>query len=307
MVAAEVPDPVPGRGQVVVDVSVAEVLFVEAQIRRGELGDFFQVTPPYVPGGAVAGTISAVGDGVDTSWVGREVATRTVDAGGYAERALAAADAVHPVPDGLSAQTAAALLHDGLTGMGLFEAAAIRPGQRVLITGAAGGMGVLLVQLSRAAGAHVIAAARGARKLALLERLGAEVVVDYSEADWHKRVRAATDGADVVFDGVGGQIGREAFEITRIGGWFSAHGAPSGDFAAVDQKEAEDAGITLRGIKDVWFGPEESRKLTERVLVQAAAGTIRPAIGQTFPLERAADAHVAIEARTAVGKTLLLV
>jgi hypothetical protein len=134
------------------------------------------------------------------------------------------------------------------------------------------------------------------------------VVVDYSEPDWRERVREATGGTgpDLVFDGAGGELGRAAFEITARGGRFSAHGGPSGGFTEIDPHEAERRRVTVRGIEQVQYSPAELHRMTERALSEAAAGRIKPAIGRTFPLEKAADAHAAIEAREVVGKTLLL-
>jgi NADPH2:quinone reductase len=193
--------------------------------------------------------------------------------------------------------------------MALAEGAKIRSGEGVLVVAAAGGLGIVLVQLAHAAGARIIGAARGKRKLALARELGADVVVDYSEAGWPDRVREAIGGKgpDVVFDGVGGQIGRAAFEVTARGGRFSAHGAPSGAFAEIDPQEAERRGVTVRGIQHVQLAPADAKRLAERALSEAAGGRIRPVVGQTFPLERAVDAHAAIEGRGVLGKTLLLV
>ncbi len=137
--------------------------------------------------------------------------------------------------------------------------------------------------------------------------LGADVVVDYSEAGWGQRVHEATGdaGIDVVFDGAGGQIGRAAFEITVPGGRFFSYGAASGGFAEIDAHEAEQRQVTVVGIEDRTT-PQEWTRLTERALSDLAAGRVRPVIGQTFPLERAVDAHAAVEARDTIGKTLLL-
>jgi NADPH2:quinone reductase len=308
LVAGDAPDPIAGPGQVIVDVIIADTLFVETQIRTGWGGEFFNVKPPYVPGFGVAGEVRSVGPGVEPGWIGRKIIGRTEKNGGYAEQAVVAADGLIPVPDGLGLREAAALLSDGPTALGLADRAAIKPGQWVLVMAAGGGLGILLIQLARAAGARVIAAARGARKLALARELGADVVVDYSDAGWLARVREATDGrgVDVVFDGAGGETGRAAFDIVADGGQFSAHGAPSGGFTAIDREEAARRGVTVRGIEQVQFAPADLKKLVERVLSEAAAGRIRPVIGQTFPLERAADAHAAIESRDVLGKTLLL-
>lgn len=310
LVPTEAADPVAAPGQVVVDVSAADVLFVETRIRRGGGGRYFDVTPPYVPGGGVAGRVRSVGEGVDPGWVGRPVVTSTAERGGYAEQVAVPSEGLIPVPDGVDLREAAALLHDGNTAFGLLEGTGIEPGEWVLVTAAGGGLGILLVQLARVAGARAIGAARGKRKLDLILELGADAAVDYSQPDWTERVREATGGAgpDVVFDGAGGQIGLAAFEATARGGRFSAHGAASGGFAAIDPQEAERRGVTVRGIEQVrGAAPEIARRRLERALAEAAAGRIRPVIGQTFPLERAADAHAAIESRDVLGKTLLVI
>jgi NADPH2:quinone reductase len=309
LVASEVPTPVAGAGQAVVDVSVADVLFVETKIRQGWGREYFTVQPPYVPGGAVAGRVSSVGEGVDPAWVGRPVVSHTGGGGGYAEQVAVPAEALIPLPDGLGLREGAALMHDGPTALGVFDGAGVEPGEWVLVTAAGGGLGILLLQLAHAAGGRVIAAARGERKLDLARELGAEAVVDYSGPDWAAWMREATGGTgpDVVFDGAGGQIGRAAFEVTAPGGRFSAHGAASGSFAEIDPEEARRRGVRIRGIDHVQFAPADLKRLTERALAEAAAGRIRPVIGETFPLERAADAHAAIESRRVVGKTLLLV
>jgi NADPH:quinone reductase len=179
----------------------------------------------------------------------------------------------------------------------------------VLVLGAGGGLRSLLVQLAHRAGARVIGAARGRQKLDLAEQLGADAVVDYSQSGWLEQVLAHTGGAgaDMVFDGVGGEIGRTAFAVTAHSGRFSSHGTPGGGFASIDSQEAGRRDITVRGIEHVQFAPADARRLTERAMSEAAAGRIRPVIGQTFPLEQAADAHRAIEARDLIGKTLLVI
>ncbi|NTX15018.1 zinc-binding dehydrogenase [Myxococcus sp. CA056] len=305
----EVPEPRPGAGEVLVEVSFADIIFVETQIRTGWGREFFKIDPPYVPGFGVGGTVSAVGEGVDPGWVGRRVIANTEERGGYAERAVVSVRKMVPVPDGLELRDATALRSDGPTALGLMEKAAIRPGQWVLVTAAGGGMGVLLVQLAHAAGARVIGAARGQRKLELLRELGADVVVDYSRPDWGQQVLDATDGrgADVVFDGAGSELGQTAFGVTAQGGQFSAHGAPGGGFAEIDTAEAERRHISVRGIQQVQFPLPERQRLTEQTLALAVAGRLRPVIGQAFPLERAGDAHAALTARSITGKALLLI
>lgn len=308
MVLGEAPDPVPGAGQVVVDVAIAGVTFVETQIRAGT--DRWHARPelPFVPGAMVAGRVGAVGSGVSPGWVGRRVLAGTGDTGGFAERAVADAGELIPIPDGLDLSDAVALHTDGSTALGLVEGAQIKPDDWVLVEAAAGGVGSVLVQLAAAAGAHVVAAARGPRKLDAARALGAAAVVDYSEHGWTERVREVTGGGpDVVFDGVGGAIGRAAFEITARGGRFSVHGAASGEPTSIDQQEARERGIRVLGIDQLFaFGPQ-MHDWAEQIMAAAAAGRVRPMIGQTFPLEQAAAAHAAIESRQALGKTLITV
>jgi NADPH:quinone reductase len=311
LVPGRAPDPAAGEGQVVIRVTAADVLFLDATIRYGLGVGYFPMAPPYVPGNGVSGRVISTGTGVDPSWAGRTVVAHTGESGGsggYAEQVAVSVEDVIPVPDGLGLPEAAALLHDGVTALGLLERVGVKPGEWVLVTAAAGGMGVLLVQLARAAGGRVIGAARGARKLRVVREVGAEMVVDYSEAGWAGRVRELTGdrGVDVVFDGAGGRLGGAAFEITARGGRFSAHGMSDGGFAGIGPGDADRRGVTVRGIEEAGFSPADFRRLVAQALAEAAAGRIRPVIGQTFPLEQAADAHAAIEARSTIGKTLLL-
>ncbi|MER5887493.1 zinc-binding dehydrogenase [Streptomyces sp. NPDC001941] len=311
LVLGDAPEPVPEAGEVLVEVAVAGMSFIETQMRRGT--DPWHAKPPlpYVPGGLVAGRVGAVGPGGDPAWLGRRVVAPTGGdglTGGFAERAVAPAAALFPVPDGLELPEALALYGDGATARGLVERAAVQPGEWVLVEAAAGGVGSLLVQLARAAGARVVGAARGERKLRAVEELGAEVAVDYSAADWAGQVRAATggEGVDLVFDGVGGEVGRTAFGLTRRGGRFSVHGASSREVTEVDADVAGRRGVEVIGVEQLFdFGQHVTRWAGEAMDL-AVAGTVRPLIGQTFPLERAADAHAAIEGRTTLGKTLLV-
>lgn len=306
----ERPDPVPAPGEVVVDVAYAPVLFVETLIRSGAGQDWFPMRPPYVPGAGVAGRVVRTGTGVDPAWIGKAViADSSVDGeGGYAERVATVADGLIPVPDGLGLDQAAALLHDGRTAYQLADLVAVKPGERVLVTAAAGGLGALLIQLAGAAGAEVVGAARDERKRALIEELGA-FAVDYSAPDWTGRVRAAFGGADVdvVLDGAGGPIGTAAFELAGRGARFSGHGNPAGGFSPVDPAEAARRGVTLFGIQDVQLDRPTALRQTGRALADAAAGRIRPVIGQRFALTEAASAHIAAETRNAIGKTVLVV
>jgi NADPH2:quinone reductase len=227
--SGEAPVPAPGPGELLVDVSLAEVLFLDTQLRAGWGREFFGLEPPFVPGVGVAGVVAAVGDGVERSWVGRRVIASLArsgeyDGGGYAERAVVPGDAALQVPEDLDLHDAIAALHDGVTALSRLERADIDSGELVLVTAAGGGLAAWLVPLAARAGAAVIAAARGERKLALACERGARVAIDYSNDGWADRVRAEIGdaGVDVVFDGTGGRIGREAFELTRRGARFFA-------------------------------------------------------------------------------------
>jgi NADPH2:quinone reductase len=312
LVPVDVPEPIVGPGEAVIDVAAADVLFLDTMIRYGLATEFFSLRPPYIPGGGVAGTVISVGPGTDSGWIGRQVVAHTGangGSGGYAQRAVVAGDDLIPVPGGLGLLEAAALLHDGATALGLVASLPIQPREWVLVVGASGGLGALLVQLARAAGGRVTGAARGQAKLTLAREVGADLVVDDSDPGWPKQVIDATEGhgADLVFDNVGGPVGLAAFGSIAAGGRFSAHGAPAGGFAAIDPTEVARLGVTMRGIEQVQFSPSDLVRLTREALEAAAEGLIRPVIGQTFPLEEAVDAHRAIEARTVIGKTLLVI
>jgi NADPH:quinone reductase len=300
--AGDAPDPVPGAGQAMIDVAIANVTFVETQFRATGAGPF-RPALPMIPGNGVGGRVAAVGEGVDPGLVGTPVVTSTGGSGGYAERVAVDAAGVVPVPDGVSLDDAVALLADGRTALLLSDAAGLRAGDRVLVEAAGGGVGTLLVQLAVAAGARVVAAAGADRKLELASRLGAELAIDYSQPGWDAEVRDRTGGVDVVFDGVGGDVAHAAFGLLGRGGRMLVYGLASGAWAPVDDAEAAERGVKLtRGLA---VTPESLRAATERALTEAAAGRLRPIIGQRFPLERAADAHAAIEARATLGKTLL--
>jgi NADPH2:quinone reductase len=217
-----VSDPLPGPGEVTIAVSAVDVLLLDAVIRSGRAAAWFPVTPPYVPGNGVSGRVAAVGEGTDPGWAGRPVIARTGGgggSGGYAEQVVVPASALIPIPDGAGLAEAAAVLHDGATALGLVASTGIGAGEQVLILGAAGGLGILIGQLARTRGARVIAAARGKAKLDLLDEQGASAVVDYGEPDWAARVVRLTGGAgpDVVFDGVGGQLGQRPSRCSPTG------------------------------------------------------------------------------------------
>jgi NADPH2:quinone reductase len=309
LVARETARDAPGPGEVAVDVEVAEVLFLDTQLRAGWGVEWFAQRPPFVPGTGVGGTVAAVGEGVDPSLVGRRVVARTGNDGGYATHAIVASDEVYELPASVRLGDAMAALHDAPTALSKLEHARIQPGEHVLVTAAAGSLGAWFVPLAKAAGAKVIGAARGDQKLDAVRALGADVAVDYGAQDWTARVAEATggEGVDVVFDGSGGALGRSAFASMAAGGRFYAYGAASGDVAPVEPEEAAERGVALVGILDIELSPDDWRRLTHLGLEELATGAVTAVIGQTVALERAADAHAAIAARTVIGKSLLSV
>ncbi|MFE0526322.1 zinc-binding dehydrogenase [Micromonospora parva] len=307
LILVDLPDPQAGEGEVIVRAEAVDTIYVETQIRGG-WGERFGVTPPYVPGGAAAGTVVSTGPGVSASWLGRQVVAGAGTRGSYAELVRTSVDRLVPVPDGLGLREAAGLAHDGVTAMGIIDGLGVKPGDRVLILGAAGGMGTLLVQLAHGLGAQVVGAARGADKLTLVRRLGADAVVDYATEGWADAVREALGGlsVDVLLDGVGGDLGSDAFHLVADGGRFSAHGAASGTFATVDPQSAQARGVDVHGIADVQFKAPKMVQLASRALAEAVQGRIRPVIAREYPLSSAADAHRAMEARSIPGKALLI-
>ncbi len=303
-----------GPDEVVIDVELANVTFVETQVRAGKPPHPSMLPPlPAILGNGVGGTVAAsavaasavaasavAGPGPGT---GRRVVASLNGTGGYAERVVVPAARLIEVPDGVALRDAVALLADGRTALGLADRARLRTGDTVLVEAAAGGVGTLLVQIARNAGARVVALAGQPRKLAIARDLGADLAVDYRLDGWEQRVRDAAGAVDVVFDGVGGDIGLAAFGLLAVGGRFCPFGMASGTFAPVTPELARARQVTIQA--GATASPEELALLVRTVLAEAAAGRLRPVIGQEFELAAAASAHAAIEARRTVGKTLL--
>jgi NADPH2:quinone reductase len=300
----EVPDPQPDAGQVRIRVESAGIHVVDTSIRRGEPGPFPPPDLPMTPGREVAGTVDAVGDGVDQSWVGRPVVAHLgMASGGYAELAVTAESSLQLIPDGLDADAAVAMIGTGRTTMSILDRAAPTADDVVLVTAAAGGIGTLLVQVGRNAGATVAAAAGGPAKVTLARDLGAAIAVDYTEAGWADDVRAALDGRPVtlVYESVGGDIGRDAIDLLGDGGRLAVNGWSSGTEVDVDE-----AALAARGISVApWVRPTNLRPLEDRALAAAASGELTPIVGPPFPLRDAAGAHRAVETRATIGKTVL--
>lgn len=305
LVPREVPAPAPGRGQLLIDVELVNITFVETQIRKGpDLPETPEATLPATPGNGVGGRVIAAGPETDQSLVGERVVSSTGGTGAYAERVVVDAAAPLRVPNTLELAQAVALLADGRTAVMLVNEADLAAGDRVLVPAAAGGVGSLLVQLATGAGATVVAVAGGARKLAAARDVGAHHTVDYSNDDWAEDVRTITGSLDVVFDGVGGVVGEQAFDLLADGGRFVSFGLASGRWPDLDADTADERGVSVRRLRPT---PETLRASTEQALKMGAAGRLHALIGQRFPLGEAAAAHRAIEERATLGKTLLTV
>lgn len=308
----DVPDPVPGVGQVLVDVAAAGVHLVDTNLREGVSGGPFPAPQlPMTPGREVAGTVVGLGDGVDPSWTGRRVVVHLgMASGGYAALAVAPAEALHEIPDGLSPEVAVAAIGTGRTALGILDAAALEADDVVLVPAAAGGLGTLLVQAARGVGATAVGLAGGPEKVARLRGLGVDVAVDYREAGWPDDVLAALDGRrpTVLLDGVGGEIGRAGLELLDIGGRIVMFGWSSGA-----PTELSTADIARGGLSIAWVtGPRMVKRygglrgLETRALTEAAAGRLVPVVHPPFPLADAASAHRALESRATTGKVVLL-
>lgn len=316
LVPQDQPDPEPGVGQVLVDVEFSDVGTLDRLIRAGKFAEVFNLAPPYVPGGGVGGVVRAVGPGGDAAWVGSRVVggTGRLDAegrsaaptGGYAELALVDERALNTVPDGLDLDVATSLFNDGPTSQQLLDVAAPTIDDRVLVLAAAGAAGTLLVQLLTGRGVPVVAAARGAAKTAALRELGAAAVVDYGEPDWPERVRAVfADGPTVVFDGAGADLGRTGFTLAADGARVISYGTGAGEFAELSQDEARRRGIIVTGLFELpLLGPAKRATLLQRAFAAAAEGAACPLLSRV-PLTQVAEAHAALEDRTAIGKTIL--
>lgn len=307
LAVVELPDPVPGPGQVVVGMAAADVIFLDTILRSGRDQDYFAQPLPYVPGTGGSGRVLEVGQGVDPAWIGRRVVVRTTT-GSYAERSVANVEEIMRIPDGLSTETAAALVHDGSTAFGVDRLGRAEKGEWVLVLAATGGAGALLVQLAIDAGARVVAAASSDAKRTAARELGAEITIDYTRPGWIERVREATGGGvALVYDGAGGALGTAAVEAVADGGRFVTYGTTTG-FASPDRESAARRGIrVITPLLDGPPSPETRRELLALALDRAAQGRLRPLIGPTYPLERARDAHRALAERTAVGRPLLLI
>jgi NADPH2:quinone reductase len=311
LVYEEVQDPQPGAGQVRIAVAAAGVHLIDTTIRAGvQRGPMPLPDLPAIPGREVAGTVDALGPGVAGEWLGRRVVAHLGPAsGGYAELAVRDVDAVHRIPDGAGADEAVAMIGTGRTTLAILEVAQLVPDDVALITSAAGGIGALLIQAARAAGAVAVGLAGGEAKLARTRELGADVAIDYTEPGWPEALREALgDGApSVAFDGVGGVVGRSVLELLAPGGRLILFGFSSGEITRLTAGDLFSRGLTASAAigPRIQSRPGGMRDLEEQALAALAERRLVPIV-QRFALADAAGAHAALESRATVGKVVLL-
>jgi NADPH2:quinone reductase len=305
----DVPDPVCGPGQVVIDVHAAGVNFPDILITRGQYQ--FKPTPPFSPGGEVAGVVSAVGDGVRSLAVGDRVAA-TMLYGAFAERVVLPELAVTRLPDAVGFEIGAATLLTYLTTVhALTDRAALRAGETLLVLGAAGGVGIAAVELGALLGARVIAAASSADKLAFCREHGAAETIDYAREDLKDRVKALTggNGCDVIYDPVGGAFAEQALRGTAWQGRYLVVGFASGEIPKIPLNLVLLKGCQIVGVFWGSFAmrePAKNRAHAEQLFAWIAAGKLHPAIDAVLPFSAAGEALARLEARAVKGKLVLV-
>ncbi|EPD57101.1 zinc-binding dehydrogenase [Streptomyces sp. HGB0020] len=306
----EVPDPAPGPGQIRIAVEAAGVHLLDTALREGEQGPLPEPTRlPTIPGREVAGVVESLGEGVAGLWLGKRVVAHLGFApGGYAELAVTDVDRVHEVPANLDFAQAVAMIGTGRTAMGILQFADLGPDSVAVIPAAAGGIGTLLVQYAKNAGAVVVGLAGGPEKVARVQANGADLAADYTDPAWPDKVRAFLGGrpATIVLDGVGGDVARHATGLLGPGGThlvfgWSAEGIRDGRPYLVDGVSEQVLGPVMMRRAG---GPNPLQTLELRALAEAAAGRLTPTV-QRFPLADAAAAHRALETRGTIGKVVL--
>jgi NADPH2:quinone reductase len=310
LVLEEVPDPDAKPGQVVIDVEACSVNFPDVLI----IQNLYQFKPPlpFSPGAEVAGTVSAVGDGVTGLAVGDRVFAST-GWGGLAEKVAAPAPACIPIPDGITAPEASAFLYAyGTSQHALKDRGRLQPGETLLVLGAAGGVGLAAVELGVVMGATVIAAASTEEKLALCREYGAAMTINYAEEDLKTRIRELTGGAgaDVVYDAVGGSYSEPALRSTAWNGRFLVVGFAAGDIPKIPLNLPLLKGCEVVGVfwgAFVGREPERHKANVAELIELWKGGQLHPHISSTYPLEQAGAAIRELADRKAKGKVVVTV
>ncbi|WP_330250181.1 zinc-binding dehydrogenase [Nocardia sp. NBC_00565] len=290
VVSAEVPTPGPGELLVRVD-AVGVTLPVVRKVREPR--------EPIALGGEIAGEVVAVGDGVTSCMPGYRV-TGLVFGHGYADYALLSSAMASPIPDGASAVDAVALVRSGLVALGALDAANPKSGESALITAAASGVGHLALQLARVRGAErVVAAVSDLAKADFLRDLGADEVVAYEQESWG-------DPVDYVLEAVGGDLLTPAIAALTSGGRLVAYSSGGGTIQAYDLLAGAKSVIGFQMARIARNSPDLYEHWRQELWQYFASGQLRPAVHAEFALEDAAQAHAAIEARTNLGKVILI-
>ncbi len=305
----DIPVPEPGPGQVRVRVRAAALNFPDALIVQG----LYQVKPafPFSPGAELSGEISALGEGVTGYAVGDRVIAASGH-GGFAEECVVDASRLMPLLPGMSFEQGAALVLTFATSLhALKDCAHLKAGETVLVLGAAGGVGLSAVEIAKAMGARVIAAASSPDKLALAKQVGADELIDYSKEDLKKRVDELTDkkGVEVVYDPVGGPYSEPALRATAWRGRFLVIGFAAGEIPKLPLNLAL---LKERSIIGVYWGDSTRRHPAEHLAnlhdlaTWFAQGKIKPVISETVGLDGAADAIKRIANRQVKGKVVIV-
>lgn len=298
--------PEPDAGEVRIAVEAVGVNFADIMQRRGHYVGGPE--PPYVPGMEVAGTVDAVGEGVDRE-VGERVVAMTDE--GYAEYATANAAGLFDVPESMNFPEAAGFPVQFLTAHNtLFEWGGLEEGERVLIHAAAGGVGTAATQLASEAGAEVFGTASTEKKLGLAEHLGLDHPIDYTETDFAEEVNEQTDGegVDLVLDGIGGDTTTESLDCLTHFGRMVSYGAASGEPGYPDTSTLLFNNYTVHGYhlgQSMQRAPERVLDAVPHLTDLLMSGDLEVIVGETFPLAEAADAHEYIENRQSSGKVVL--
>jgi NADPH:quinone reductase len=307
MELAEVPVPQPKQAEAVVKITVAGVNPIDGHFRDGTLR-----TPlPFIPGQEGAGVVSAVGTQVKTAKVGDRVAWSGA-LGSYAEYVAAPTDSLVPVPATVTDQQAAAAMMQGLTAHYLAnDAHKLKAGETALVHAAAGGVGLLLVQMARAIGARVIGTASSAEKAKLAREAGADEVVVFTQQDFEAEVKRLTggQGVDVVYDGVGKATFEKNLNVLRLRGMLVLYGMSSGPVPPVDPaKLSEKGSLYMARTTLAHFTATRAELLarTGALFAMIADGKLKLRIAKTYPLADAPQAHRDLEARKITGKLLLI-
>lgn len=301
----EAPKPEPGPGQVLIDVQACGVNFADTLMVKGQ----YQEKPPlpFAPGIEVCGTVRAHGQGVDAPAIGTRVAV-TCGYGGFAEQVCAPAIACVPLPESMSAEEGAALqVAYGTSHVALDYRAGLKSGETLLVTGAAGGVGLTAVEIGALMGANVIAVARGAERLERARAMGATHLIDSDTADIRHEVKAL-GGADVVYDPVGGDQWEAAIRAAKPEARLIPIGFASGTVPQIPANILLVKNLTVIGL--YWgayfrLRPKVMAESLAQIMAWHQAGQIKPHISNVIPLAEANEALRLLRSREATGKVVV--